>query len=65
MVVDPKPSELHLPLPQEMDHPNGSFTLHDGPPYANGSLHMGAVLSGFRLLKALGIGTLQNLNHKP
>ena len=45
MVVDPKPSELHLPLPQEMDHPNGSFTLHDGPPYANGSLHMGAVLS--------------------
>ena len=26
---------------QEMPHPNGDFTLHDGPPYANGSLHMG------------------------
>lgn len=24
-----------------MPNPNGSFTLHDGPPYANGSLHMG------------------------
>jgi len=30
---------------QEMDHPNGSFTLHDGPPYANGSLHMGHALN--------------------
>lgn len=26
---------------EEMPNPNGSFTLHDGPPYANGSLHMG------------------------
>jgi len=30
---------------QEMDHPNGRFTLHDGPPYANGSLHMGHALN--------------------
>ncbi|CAK9000021.1 unnamed protein product [Durusdinium trenchii] len=30
---------------QEMEHPNGSFTLHDGPPYANGSLHMGHALN--------------------
>ena len=29
-----------------MPNPNGSFTLHDGPPYANGSLHMGDGLEG-------------------
>lgn len=30
---------------QEMPNLNGSFTLHDGPPYANGSLHMGHALN--------------------
>eukprot|EP00929_Paragymnodinium_shiwhaense_P118610 TRINITY_DN90523_c0_g1_i1.p1 TRINITY_DN90523_c0_g1~~TRINITY_DN90523_c0_g1_i1.p1 ORF type:complete len:1072 (-),score=311.55 TRINITY_DN90523_c0_g1_i1:209-3424(-) len=25
--------------------PNGAFTLHDGPPYANGNLHMGHALN--------------------
>jgi len=30
---------------QEQQHPNGSFSLHDGPPYANGSLHMGHALN--------------------
>jgi len=29
----------------ERDNPKGAFTLHDGPPYANGSLHMGHALN--------------------
>jgi len=30
---------------QDGPNPKGSFTLHDGPPYANGSLHMGHALN--------------------
>eukprot|EP00931_Biecheleriopsis_adriatica_P031265 TRINITY_DN18359_c0_g2_i1.p1 TRINITY_DN18359_c0_g2~~TRINITY_DN18359_c0_g2_i1.p1 ORF type:complete len:1056 (+),score=244.62 TRINITY_DN18359_c0_g2_i1:50-3217(+) len=30
---------------QAMPNSKGSFTLHDGPPYANGSLHMGHALN--------------------
>jgi len=26
---------------REMDHPKGPFILHDGPPYANGDIHIG------------------------
>ncbi|MEN8152222.1 MAG: isoleucine--tRNA ligase, partial [Planctomycetota bacterium] len=30
-------------------HPNGKFVFHDGPPYANGSIHLGHLLN--KLLK--------------
>ena len=30
---------------QESEHPKGTFLLHDGPPYANGSIHMGHLLN--------------------
>jgi isoleucyl-tRNA synthetase len=30
---------------QEAPDPRGTFSLHDGPPYANGSLHMGHALN--------------------
>jgi isoleucyl-tRNA synthetase len=26
---------------REMEHPKGTFILHDGPPYANGNIHIG------------------------
>ena len=43
---------IWFPSGQEMDHPNGRFTLHDGPPYANGSLHMGGCLTQSKCLSS-------------
>lgn len=36
---------------QDMPHPAGKFVLHDGPPYANGSIHLGHLLN--KVLKDL------------
>lgn len=36
---------------READHPKGSFIFHDGPPYANGSIHLGHLLN--KILKDL------------
>ena len=30
---------------REQDHPVGSFIFHDGPPYANGNIHLGHLLN--------------------
>ena len=30
---------------RELDHPRGPYLLHDGPPYANGPIHMGHLLN--------------------
>lgn len=29
----------------ELEHPKGEFVLHDGPPYANGNIHLGHLLN--------------------
>ena len=29
----------------ESDHPKGEFVMHDGPPYANGNIHLGHLLN--------------------
>jgi isoleucyl-tRNA synthetase len=36
---------------QSAPHPSGSYTFHDGPPYANGPIHMGHLLN--KILKDL------------
>lgn len=30
---------------REREHPNGRFVFHDGPPYANGSIHLGHLMN--------------------
>ena len=30
---------------RDLDHPRGPYILHDGPPYANGPIHMGHLLN--------------------
>lgn len=30
---------------RETEHPKGTYTFHDGPPYANGSIHLGHLLN--------------------
>lgn len=30
---------------RQKDHPNGRYVFHDGPPYANGSIHLGHLLN--------------------
>lgn len=37
-----RPNELRLPVCLFLQEP---YTLHDGPPYANGDLHMGHALN--------------------
>ncbi len=36
---------------REMEHPRGPFVFHDGPPYANGDIHLGHLLN--KVLKDL------------
>jgi len=36
---------------RRMDHPKGPFVFHDGPPYANGDIHLGHLLN--KVLKDL------------
>ncbi len=36
---------------RKADHPSGEFVFHDGPPYANGSIHLGHLLN--KILKDL------------
>ena len=38
-------SSLCYPYPPCLPSPQGTFTLHDGPPYANGDLHIGHALN--------------------
>ena len=30
---------------RQREHPNGTYVFHDGPPYANGSIHLGHLLN--------------------
>ena len=30
---------------REREHPRGRFVFHDGPPYANGSIHLGHLMN--------------------
>ena len=30
---------------RNLDHPAGTYVLHDGPPYANGNIHLGHMLN--------------------
>lgn len=32
-------------LMRDVEHPKGTYTFHDGPPYANGSIHLGHLLN--------------------
>ncbi|MFM7238302.1 MAG: class I tRNA ligase family protein, partial [Cyanobium sp.] len=38
-------AELQLYERLSRENPGESFTLHDGPPYANGALHVGHALN--------------------
>ncbi|MFZ9229978.1 MAG: class I tRNA ligase family protein, partial [Prochlorococcaceae cyanobacterium] len=38
-------AELDLYTRLSQDNPGPVFTLHDGPPYANGALHVGHALN--------------------
>ena len=40
---------------REKEHPNGKYVFHDGPPYANGSIHLGHLLN--KVLKDLVVRT--------
>ncbi len=40
---------------QASEHPKGSFVFHDGPPYANGSIHLGHLLN--KVLKDIVVRT--------
>ncbi|HAA58208.1 MAG TPA: isoleucine--tRNA ligase, partial [Myxococcales bacterium] len=40
---------------REAEHPKGAFVFHDGPPYANGSIHLGHLLN--KVLKDLVVRT--------
>jgi len=42
--------DLYRRMRQE-EHPQGTFVFHDGPPYANGSIHLGHLLN--KILKDL------------
>ncbi len=40
---------------REAEHPKGPFVFHDGPPYANGSIHLGHLLN--KVLKDIVVRT--------
>jgi len=42
---------------QDSEHPSGKFVFHDGPPYANGSIHLGHLLN--KILKDLVVRSRQ------
>lgn len=46
--------ELYQRL-REVEYPKGKFVFHDGPPYANGSIHLGHLLN--KILKDLVVRT--------
>lgn len=46
---------------READHPAGPFVLHDGPPYANGSIHLGHLLN--KVLKDLVVRSRMMMGH--
>lgn len=47
---------------QEKDHPAGRFVFHDGPPYANGNIHMGHLIN--KILKDLVVRSRQMAGHE-
>jgi isoleucyl-tRNA synthetase len=46
---------------QDREHPAGEFVFHDGPPYANGSIHMGHLLN--KILKDLVVRSRSMAGH--
>ncbi len=46
---------------READHPAGPFVFHDGPPYANGDIHIGHLLN--KVLKDLVVRTRLMAGH--
>jgi isoleucyl-tRNA synthetase len=42
---------------QDQPHPDGPFVFHDGPPYANGNIHMGHLIN--KILKDLVVRSRQ------
>ncbi len=47
---------------QEQPHPAGAFVFHDGPPYANGNIHMGHLIN--KILKDLVVRSRQMAGHE-
>ncbi len=47
---------------QEQPHPEGAFVFHDGPPYANGNIHMGHLIN--KILKDLVVRSRQLAGHE-
>jgi isoleucyl-tRNA synthetase len=43
-------------------HPRGSFVFHDGPPYANGTIHMGHLLN--KILKDIVVRSRLMAGHE-
>ena len=50
------------PRQQERPHPAGPFVFHDGPPYANGNIHMGHLIN--KILKDLVVRSRQMAGHE-
>ncbi|MEX2670535.1 MAG: isoleucine--tRNA ligase [Phycisphaeraceae bacterium] len=46
---------------RDTEHPRGRFVLHDGPPYANGSIHLGHLLN--KVLKDLVVRSRSMLGY--
>jgi isoleucyl-tRNA synthetase len=46
---------------REKDHPRGRYVFHDGPPYANGSIHLGHLLN--KVLKDFVVRTKTMAGH--
>jgi isoleucyl-tRNA synthetase len=47
---------------QQQPHPAGPFVFHDGPPYANGNIHMGHLIN--KILKDLVVRSRQMAGHE-
>ena len=47
---------------QEQPHPAGPFVFHDGPPYANGNIHMGHLIN--KILKDLVVRSRSMAGHE-
>ena len=47
---------------QDQPHPAGPFVFHDGPPYANGNIHMGHLIN--KILKDLVVRSRQMAGHE-
>ncbi len=46
----------------DQPHPEGAFVFHDGPPYANGTIHMGHLLN--KILKDLVVRSRTMMGHE-